>query len=70
MALGVAAFVALAGGGSGDGADVAEPYSLIAAAESTLAARTVEFDLTVSASDLAEITRVRVPSTTSRSWCR
>ena len=56
MALGVGAFVALAGSGSGDGADVAEPYSLIAAAESTINARTVEFDLTVSASDLAEIT--------------
>lgn len=58
MALGVAAFVALAGGrsGDGDGADVAEPYSLIAAAESTIGARTVEFDLSVSASDLAEVT--------------
>jgi hypothetical protein len=55
VALGVGAFVALAGSGSGDGADVAEPYSLIAAAESTITARTVEFDLTVSASDLAEI---------------
>ncbi len=54
-ALGVGAFVALAGN-SGDTADVAEPYSLIAAAEGTLDARTVEFDLTVSASDLAEIT--------------
>ncbi len=56
MALGIGAFVALAGSGSGDGADVAEPYSLIAAAESTITARTIEFDLTVSASDLAEIT--------------
>jgi hypothetical protein len=55
VALGVAGFVALAGNGSGDGADVAEPYSLIAAAESTITARTVEFDLTVSASDVAEI---------------
>ena len=55
MALGVAAFVALAGGRSGDGSDVAEPYSLIAAAEQTISARTVEFDLTVSASDLAEV---------------
>ncbi len=54
MALGVAALVALASSGSGD-ADVAEPYSLIAAAESTITARAVEFDLTVSASDLAEI---------------
>ncbi len=56
VALGIGAFVALAGSGSGDGADVAEPYSLIAAAEGTLTARTVEFDLTASAADLAEIT--------------
>jgi len=56
MALGLAALVAFAGSGSGDGADVAEPYSLIAAAENTIAARTVEFDLTVSASNLAEVT--------------
>ncbi len=56
MALGVAAFVALTGGNSDDGADVAEPYSLIAAAEGMIGARTVEFDLSVSASDLAEVT--------------
>ena len=56
VALGIGAFVALAGGNSGDGADVAEPYSLLAAAESTIAAPTVEFDLSVSASDLAEVT--------------
>jgi hypothetical protein len=56
MALGLAALVAFAGSGSGDGGDVAEPYSLVAAAENTIAARTVEFDLTVSASDLADIT--------------
>lgn len=55
VALGVGAFVAFAGGRSGE-ADVAEPYSLLAAAESTIAARTVEFDLTVSAADLAEVT--------------
>jgi hypothetical protein len=55
VALGVGAFVALAGGRSGE-ADVAEPYSLLAAAESTIAARTVEFELTVSAADLAEVT--------------
>ena len=55
MALGIGAIVALTGNGSGDSADVAEPYSLIAAAESTLTARTVEFDLTVSASGLAEV---------------
>ena len=54
MALGVGAFVALAGGGS-NGGDVAEPFSLMAAAERTVEARSVEFDLTVSASDLAEV---------------
>lgn len=53
VALGVGAFVALSGGRSG--ADVAEAYSLSAAAESTVGARTVEFDLAVSASDLVEI---------------
>ena len=56
MALGIAALIAFAGSGSDDGADVAEPYSLVAAAENTITARTVEFDLTVSASDLADIT--------------
>lgn len=56
MALGLAALIAFASSGSGDGGDVAEPYSLVAAAENTIAARTVEFDLTVSASDLADIT--------------
>jgi hypothetical protein len=56
LALGIGAFVALGASGSGDDADLAEPYSLIAAAERTVAARTVEFDLTVSASDLAEVT--------------
>ena len=55
-ALGVGAFVALSGGGSPDGADVAEPYSLIAAAESTVTARTVEFELSVLAADVAEVT--------------
>ncbi len=53
VALGIGAFVALTGDRSGD---VAEPYSLVAAAESTIAARTVEFDLTVSAGDLAAVT--------------
>ncbi|HSP29082.1 MAG TPA: hypothetical protein VLN74_11085 [Ilumatobacteraceae bacterium] len=55
LALGVAA-VALATGRSGDGVDVTEPYSLTAAAQSAITARTVEFDLTVSASDLADVT--------------
>jgi hypothetical protein len=54
VALGVGAFVALSGGRSSS--QVAEPYSLIAAAESTIDARSVEFDLTVSAGDLAEVT--------------
>ncbi len=53
VALGVAGFVALTAGRS---VDVAEPYSLLAAAESTIAARTVEFDLTVSAAELADVT--------------
>ena len=56
LALGVVAIVALTGSRSGDGADVAEPYSLLAAAETAITARTVEFDLTVSAFDLAEVT--------------
>ena len=56
MALGVAAFAALGARGSDEGTDVAQPYSLIAAAEGAITARTVEFDLTVSASDLAAIT--------------
>ena len=55
MALGVGAFVAFTGNGSGEGGDVAEPYSLMAAAQGAVSARTVEFDLTVSAADLAEI---------------
>lgn len=55
MALGLAGLVAFAGSRSDDGTGVAEPYSLTAAAENTIAARTVEFDLTVSASDLAEV---------------
>jgi hypothetical protein len=54
VALGIGAFVALASERSDSG--VAEPYSLIAAAESTVAARSIEFDLTVSASDLADVT--------------
>lgn len=53
VALGIGAFVALTG--SSSGADVAEPYSLQAAAESAVAARTIEFDLSVSASDLGEV---------------
>jgi hypothetical protein len=55
LALGVAAVAGLAAGRSGDGVDVAEPYSLLAAAQSTVAARTVEFDLAVAAADLAEV---------------
>jgi hypothetical protein len=56
LALGVGAVAAFAGGRSGDGVDVAQPYSLLAAAETTVTARTVEFDLTVAASDLATVT--------------
>lgn len=54
VALGVGAFVGLNASASDDG--VAEPYSLIAAAERTVDARTVEFDLSVSASDLVDVT--------------
>jgi hypothetical protein len=54
VALGIGAFVALAGGRSDN--DVAEPYSLIAAAEGTVAARSIQFDVTMSVSDLADIT--------------
>lgn len=57
LALGVGAFVALDNAG---GDDVALPtvdaYSLAAAAEATLAARTVEFDLTVDAAGLGAVT--------------
>lgn len=57
LALGVGAFVALDNAG---GDDVALPtidaYSLAAAAEATLAARTVEFDLTVDAVGLGAVT--------------
>jgi hypothetical protein len=60
LALGVGAIVALAGGRSAVGGDVAQPYSLVAAAESTVTARTVEFDLTVSASDRAAATAAEV----------
>lgn len=56
MVLGLVAVVAFARSGGDDRTDVAEPYSLSAAAENTITARTVEFDLTVSASDLAEVT--------------
>lgn len=54
IALGVGAVAAITSGRSD--AEVAEPYSLIAAAESTISARTVDFDLTVSATDVAEMT--------------
>lgn len=53
VALGIGAFVALAGGASDN--VVAEPFSLIAAAERTVEARSVEFELTVSSSDLVEV---------------
>jgi hypothetical protein len=55
VALGIGALVALTGDTSNRG-DVAEPYSLIAAAETAIGARTVEFDLSVSAAELAEVT--------------
>jgi hypothetical protein len=57
LALGVGAFVAI-GNAGGDDLDlpVADSYSLAAAAEATLAARTVEFDLTVDAAGVGAVT--------------
>ena len=55
IALGVGAFVALSGGRSGSDGGGVEPYSLIAAAESTITAPSVQFDLGLSVSDLAEM---------------
>ena len=53
IALGVGAFAALGGGRSDS--DGAEPYSLIAAAQSTIAAPAVHFDVRLSVADLAEM---------------
>jgi hypothetical protein len=57
LALGAGAFVAI-GNAGGDDLDLptADAFSLAAAAEATLAARTVEFDLTVDASGLGAVT--------------
>lgn len=52
-ALAVGAFAAVTGGSGND--VVASPFSLVAAAEDAVAARTVEFDLTMSASDVASV---------------
>ena len=57
LALGVGAFVAI-GAPGGDDLDLpaTDAYSLAAAAEATLAARTVEFDLTVDAAGVGAVT--------------
>ena len=54
VALAVGAFVAI--GSSGDeGVALPEPFSLAAAAQNTIDARSVEFELTVSAGDLGDV---------------
>ena len=55
VALGVGAFVAV-GSSDGDTLPAVEPFSLAAAAQNTIDARSVEFDLTVSAGDLGDVT--------------
>ncbi len=52
-ALGVGAVAVVTGGSSND--VVATPFSLVAAAEDAVTARTVEFDLTLAAADVASI---------------
>ena len=64
VALGVGALVAV-GSSNNDGVALAEPFSLAAAAQYTIDARSVEFDLTVSAGDLGDVT-VAERSTTRR----
>jgi hypothetical protein len=54
VALGVGAFVAV-GSSDGDSLPAVEPFSLAAAAQNTIDARSVEFDLTVSAGDLGDV---------------
>lgn len=57
LALGVGAFVAFDSSGADDfAAPAVDAFSLAAAAESTLAARTVEFDVTIGASGLGDVT--------------
>ncbi len=55
VVLGVGAFVAV-GSSEGDTLPAVEPFSLAAAAQNTIDARSVEFDLTVSAGDLGDVT--------------
>ena len=55
LLLGVGAFVAV-GSSDGDTLPAVEPFSLAAAAQNTIDARSVEFDLTVSAGDLGDVT--------------
>ena len=53
--LAVGAFVAIGSPGD-EGATLPEPFSLAAAAQNTIDARSVEFDFTVSAGDLGDVT--------------
>lgn len=57
LGLGVGALVALTAGGRGDGVALpeAEPFDLAAAAQTTISARTVEFDLTVTAGEFGAV---------------
>lgn len=58
FALGVGAFVAIGSSSDNDGITLpaVEPYSLAAAAEQTVAARSVAFDLSVTAGDFGAVT--------------
>ena len=55
VALAVGALVAV-GSSNSDGVALPEPFSLAAAAQNTIDARSVEFDLTVTAGDLGDVT--------------
>jgi hypothetical protein len=55
VAISVGALIAV-GSRGGDGVVLAQPFSLAAAAQNTIDARSVEFDLTVSAGDLGDLT--------------
>ena len=55
VALAVGALVAI-GSSDTEGVALPEPFSLVAAAQNTIDARSVEFDLTVTAGDLGDIT--------------
>lgn len=56
VALAVGAFVALTGSSGRGATDVAQPYTLAAAAQQTIDARSVHFDLTLTAGQLGPVT--------------